>query len=91
MVPKQRHTHSRTAKRRTHHVLKRAILFNCPKCNNPLPSHQMCANCGHYKDRQIIDVQAKMSKREKKEFKKQQEETSKTQNQPLSLRELSKK
>mgnify|MGYP002825797279 FL=1 len=51
--------------------------------------HVMCEKCGYYKSRQVIDVNAKLSKKEKKELAKQQEETQK--NRPLSLEELSKK
>lgn len=91
MVPKQRHTKSRRNKRRSHHALKAAQVLNCPKCNDSILTHTMCLTCGYYKDRQVIDVQAKMSKREKKELRKQQEETAKQADKPLSLEELSKK
>lgn len=91
MVPKQRHTKSRRNKRRSHHALKEARIFSCVKCGEAVLPHITCSTCGYYKSRQIIDVQSKMSKREKKELNKQQEETVKQANKPLSLEELSKK
>jgi len=41
--------------------------LKCKKCNEPVLAHTVCANCGTYKGREIIDVLKKLSKKEKKE------------------------
>jgi len=38
----------------------------CKKCGRSVLPHTICQNCGYYKGRMIIDVLAKLSKREKK-------------------------
>ena len=54
--PKRRHSKSRTAKRRTHDALKAVALGPCPQCNELKPPHVVCANCGHYRGRQVRPV-----------------------------------
>ena len=97
-VPKKRHTKSRRNKRRSHHALKKVKLSLCPKCKEPILPHHFCPFCGTYKGREIIDVLAKLTKKEKKKKEKEMakkeeakrpEEGKKTK--PLSLEELSKK
>ena len=38
----------------------------CPKCAKQVLPHTICQNCGTYKNRQVIDVMAKLTKKEKK-------------------------
>lgn len=95
-VPKQRHTKSRRNRRRSHHALKKIGLALCVKCNSPILSHTVCQNCGVYKGREIIDVLAKLTKkerkaREKEEAVKEAREKETTKEKPLSIEELSKK
>ncbi len=66
MVNHMRHTRSHTANRRSHHALKAENLSLCSKCGAPKLNHAMCANCGFYKGRTIVDVQAALAKKEKK-------------------------
>ena len=95
-TPKQRHTKSRRNKRRSHHALKRANFLKCPKCDKPVLAHRICPHCGTYNGREVIDVLAKLTKRERKkrikeeakEEKKKEKEDKKTE--PLSPEELSK-
>ena len=56
--PKRRHSKTRSAKRRTHDALKPIHLTSCPRCNQTLRPHTVCANCGHYRDKMVIDVEA---------------------------------
>jgi large subunit ribosomal protein L32 len=101
MVPKQRHTKSRRNKRRSHHALKAINVISCPKCNQPTLAHQVCPSCGFYKNEEVIDVLAKLSKRERKQRIKEQaqlekekareEIKEKSKLRPLTLEELSKK
>ena len=95
-VPKQRHTKSRRNRRRSHLAIKKKNLSVCPKCGEPILSHCYCANCGFYKDKEVVDVLAKLEKKEKKQKEKEladQEKESKEEqkNKPLNLEELSRK
>lgn len=66
MSVRMRHTSSHTANRRSHHALSGARLSKCAKCGAPHLRHVMCANCGTYRGRQVVDVLAKQEKRAKK-------------------------
>ncbi len=66
MVNHMRHTRSQTANRRSHHALKGARLTLCPDCKSPMKSHMACLNCGRYKGKVVIDMAAKLQKKEKK-------------------------
>ncbi len=92
-VPKQKHTKSRRNKRRSHHALKKQILFRCPKCNEIVLPHQLCKNCGTYAGREVIDVLAKLNKKERKKKEKEiaGQEKEQTAQKSLSAEGLSKK
>lgn len=95
-VPKQRHTKSRRNRRRSHIFLTKRFFSLCPKCKEPVLSHHFCPFCGTYKGREVIDVLAKLTKKERKKkekemVKKEEEKTEKETKKPLSLEELSKK
>jgi len=53
-LPKRRHSHQRTHKRRAHDALKVDNLSLCPQCNEPKLPHRACKNCGYYGARQVI-------------------------------------
>ena len=71
-LPKRRQSHSRTRKRRSHDALKtpnvpgisgrasdankQSKAFYCPNCKQPKEPHRICANCGHYGRRQVVEV-----------------------------------
>ena len=38
----------------------------CKECGSPKAPHVVCQVCGKYKGKQIIDVHAKIAKKEKK-------------------------
>ena len=63
---KQKRTRSARGQRRSHHALKPVNLIKCPKCGKPVLSHQLCSYCGTYNNRKVIDVTAKMTKKEQK-------------------------
>jgi large subunit ribosomal protein L32 len=56
-VPKRRQSNSRTGTRRAHDALKPKQLQPCPQCGTMKPSHVVCANCGHYMGRVIVEPQ----------------------------------
>jgi len=72
-LPKQKHTKSHRNRRRSHLALKLQKIFFCLKCGQPVLPHQACRNCGTYKNREVIDVLKKLTKREQKKRKKELE------------------
>lgn len=87
-VPKRRHTASKRDLRRMHINLKKVETAVCKKCNSPVLPHKVCPNCGFYKDREVINVFAKLDKKEKKQ--KEKELQAQEQQKPLDPQELSK-
>lgn len=55
--PKRRHSKRRTAIRRAHDFLKPHSLSECPNCHEPKMPHRACAKCGHYKGREVLEVE----------------------------------
>jgi len=64
-VPKKKTPKSKRNMRRSHHGLTRLRLTACAKCQQPVPSHTACANCGTYQGREVIDVLGRLEKRER--------------------------
>lgn len=64
-VPKQKHSKSRTKRGRAHKKLVAKKLVKCSHCGKLKAPHQVCPNCGYYKDREIIDVLAKLGGKKK--------------------------
>jgi len=90
-VPKQRKTKSRRNQRRMHIRIKQPGLGICPKCGKAVLSHTICPNCGYYKNRQVIDVLKKLTKKEKKKKEKEIKEGEKSTTKPMTMEGLSKK
>ena len=66
MVPTQKTSRHRTGNRRSHHALKAKTLAKCSKCNQPVLPHRACLNCGYYHGKEVINVLAKLEKKERK-------------------------
>ncbi len=66
MVVRMRHTRAHTANRRSHHALVATRVTKCPDCGAARLNHTMCTNCGKYKGRVVVDMNAKVAKKEKK-------------------------
>jgi large subunit ribosomal protein L32 len=92
-VPRHSHTRSKVGKTRMHKYIKPAVLSVCPKCRKPILAHTVCKNCGYYKGREVVNVLAELTKKEKKAREKEikQAEKENKKESPLSMEELSKK
>ena len=55
-VPKRKTSKSRRDKRRSHDALSAPAMSICPQCGAPKAPHRVCASCGTYKGRTIIEV-----------------------------------
>jgi large subunit ribosomal protein L32 len=66
MVNRMRHNRAQRGNTRSHHALKAAVLSTCPDCGAKKLNHKVCMNCGKYNGKVIIDVLAKVAKKEKK-------------------------
>jgi large subunit ribosomal protein L32 len=65
-VPRHKHTRAKVGKTRMHKNIKRVVLNVCAKCGKPTLSHVVCRNCGFYKGKEIINVMADLSRKDKK-------------------------
>ncbi len=57
-VPKQKQSHSRTAKRRAQHKMASPAFNACPQCHSPRRPHRVCPVCGTYGGREIVTPDA---------------------------------
>lgn len=73
-----------------HLFIKAPSVVNCKKCGKPVLPHTLCANCGTYKGREVIDVLAKLTKKEKKQREKEMKVQKKEEKKELNPQELSK-
>lgn len=93
-VPKKHTTKSKRDKRRMNIFLKPSTLISCPRCGKLKLPHTVCKNCGYYKGVEVLNVLAKLEKKERKrrekEIKEKEKEETKKEK-PLTLEELSKK
>jgi large subunit ribosomal protein L32 len=54
--PKRRHSKARTSKRRAHDALTATGLSECPNCHERKLPHRVCAKCGYYKGREVLEA-----------------------------------
>jgi large subunit ribosomal protein L32 len=59
-LPKRRHSHSRTRKRRSHDALTPPGLSLCANCGEPKESHRLCGSCGTYKGRTVYSLDTEL-------------------------------
>ena len=94
MVVRMRHTKGKRNRVRSHHALISRIPNKCPHCAQPATPHTVCPTCGYYKGRQVVDVLAKLDKKERKKKEKelhQHEEEATQKGATLNPEELSHK
>ncbi|EKD33541.1 MAG: hypothetical protein ACD_76C00006G0005 [uncultured bacterium] len=73
-VPPKRSPRSRIRRRRSHHRLSAIEVAVCQKCKEPIQPHRACANCGEYKGRKVLRVEAAVEKALRKKSKKHDHE-----------------
>lgn len=56
-LPKRRHSHARSRKRRTHYRLDGPPRSLCPQCREPKLPHRVCPQCGSYRGREVVAVE----------------------------------
>ena len=44
--------------RRSHDALKRKSINECPNCGEYKLPHHVCDSCGHYREREVTEVEA---------------------------------
>ena len=71
-VQKKRQSKATRNMRRSHHARTGLQLHTCQRCQQPVPGHTACPNCGTYQGRDVIDVLHKLSKKERREKEKMQ-------------------
>jgi len=74
-----------------HLFLKAQFLVSCPRCGKETKPHTVCFNCGYYKGEQVIDVMAKLTKKEKKQKQKEISAHGEEDQKPVTMEGLSKK
>lgn len=92
-VPKHGRTRAKVGKMRMHKYIHPVQLNVCPKCKKPSLSHTVCLNCGFYKGNEVINVLAKLTKKEKKVKERELKAAEKEQKKeaPLTMENLSQK
>lgn len=55
-VPKRKTSPSRRNMRRSHHALVPVQTQECPNCGELKRPHHLCNACGHYNDREVIEI-----------------------------------
>lgn len=55
-VPKRKTSKAQKRKRRTHLKLEVPGINGCPNCGEYKLSHRVCASCGHYDGKEVIET-----------------------------------
>ncbi len=66
MVVRMRMNRSQTGARRSNKGYKEKALITCPECGSGKAPHRVCNNCGTYKGRLVIDVNAEVARKERR-------------------------
>lgn len=55
-VPKRRTSKAKRDKRRSHDAAVKPALSLCPQCHEPKLPHRVCAHCGTYRGRTVLET-----------------------------------
>jgi large subunit ribosomal protein L32 len=61
--PKRKHSSGRRDRRRAHDALTPTHLVVCDHCGEMHLPHNMCPKCGHYHNREVVDMEAAEKKK----------------------------
>jgi len=56
-VPKRRTSRAKRDLRRSHDALGFPARSRCPQCGEPKRPHRVCANCGTYRGREVVQTE----------------------------------
>jgi len=56
-LPKRRHSKTRRNKRKTHYKIAMPKTVPCPQCGEAKLPHRICAKCGTYRGREVLEVE----------------------------------
>lgn len=56
-VPKRKVSRSRRNRRRAHLALPASRYHECPNCGELKRPHHLCEACGHYDDREVVEIE----------------------------------
>ncbi len=62
-VPKKRTPSARRDRRRSHLALHLAHLAKCPQCQGPVQPHRVCPQCGFYKGKDVLKIEARKARK----------------------------
>lgn len=54
-VPKSKKSKAKKHTRRAHDAISAPGISTCPQCQEPKQPHRVCANCGTYKGKEVLD------------------------------------
>ena len=72
-VPKKQKSKAKVRARRGNQAIKVAQKATCSKCGSLKIAHTVCGVCGTYKGKEVIDVEKRLRRKERK-LKTQEEE-----------------
>ncbi len=78
---------SQTGARRSDKGYKKKALVLCPECGSRKVPHRVCNNCGMYKGRMVVDVNAEVARREKRKSAKRAEAGEKASDEKKAVEE----
>ena len=55
-VPKRKTSRTRRDTRRATHALEAPAKSVCPQCHEPKLPHRVCASCGYYNGKEIVET-----------------------------------
>lgn len=58
-VPKRKVSKSRRDKRRTHYKATIPAISTCSNCKEPVRPHNICAKCGYYDGKAVLEIKKK--------------------------------
>ena len=57
-VPRQKKSNSRRKNQRSHDSLRKPNVTTCANCGAAKQSHRVCAGCGWYAGKEVVEVEA---------------------------------